>query len=347
MRFGVLPVTDRSDEELFDQWRLADDLGFELIGIPDSPAIAREMFLSVSDCLRVTTRATAITAVSNPVTRDPSVAAAALATIARQHPSRVSYGIGTGDSALWGVGLHQARLERLGNYVGAVARLLRGEPATFEGRDISANWMANVSASPVKLYLACSGLKILRLGAQVADGLIIAMGFSEENLELINREIEAACSGVNRDPAELDIWWHCTAHFGESAGEAMAENLGVPVGWMTMRTMEGKQIPSQYQEPLKELTSGFRNLENEYTVEGQDRALVIRAKELGIYDWLVSRAPGLWGTSDDIARRLLEFNDRGMSQWLFYVGGPDQDRRGFINQFGTEVIPAVSRALGS
>ena len=76
MRFGVLPLTDRSAEEHIDQWRLADDLGFDLIGIPDSPTIAREMFLSVSDCLQATTRASVITAVSNPVTRDPSVSAA-------------------------------------------------------------------------------------------------------------------------------------------------------------------------------------------------------------------------------------------------------------------------------
>ena len=102
MRFGVLPLTDRSAEEHIDQWRLAEDLGFDLIGIPDTPAIAREMFLSVSDCLEVTTRPSVITAVSNPVTRDPSVSAAALATLARRHPGRVHYGIGTGDSGVWG-----------------------------------------------------------------------------------------------------------------------------------------------------------------------------------------------------------------------------------------------------
>ena len=347
MRFGVLPVTDRPDDELFAQWKLADDLGLECIGIPDSPAIAREMFLSVSDCLGMTTRAEALTAVSNPVTRDPSVTAAALATIAKQYPSRVSYGIGTGDSALWGVGLRQARLERLGNYIDTVKTLLRGEAAEFEGRTIPANWIADDAAAAVKVYVACSGPQILRMAAERADGLILAMGFSDENLALINQTIEEGCASVHRDPSELDIWWHSTAHFGASIEEAKATNLGVPVGWMTMRTMDGKQIPEHYKEALVELTSHHRNLENEYSIEGVDAALVVRAKELGIYDWLISRAPGLWGTSDDVARRLVEFNDRGMTQWLFYVGGPDQDRRGFISQLGTEVVPAVNRALAS
>ena len=95
----------------------------------------------------------------------------------------------------------------------------------------------------MKLYIACSGRRVLQLGAQVADGLILAMGFSDDNLAYINNEIECACAAVNRDPAELDIWWHCTLHFGDSRESAMADNIGLPISWMTMRTMEGKQIP--------------------------------------------------------------------------------------------------------
>ena len=109
----------------------------------------------------------------------------------------------------------------------------------------------------------------------------------------------------------------------------------------------GEANPPDYRQALTELASDFGDVQNEYKIKGKDRAVVARAKELGIYDWLVSVAPGLWGTSEDIARRLLEFDDRGMSQWLFYVGGPDVDRRDWIMQFGTEVMPAISRGTES
>ena len=67
-----------------------------------------------------------------------------------------------------------------------------------------------------------------------------------------------------------------------------------------------------------------------------------RAKELGIYDWLVSRAPRLWGPPEAIAQRLVELDAAGISNWMFYVPGKDVDRSEWISNFCGGVLPALA-----
>ena len=67
-----------------------------------------------------------------------------------------------------------------------------------------------------------------------------------------------------------------------------------------------------------------------------------RAKDLGVYDWLISRGSRLWGRPADIADRLAEYRARGMTSWIFYGGGRDLDLDEWIRRFGTEVIPRLT-----
>lgn len=67
-----------------------------------------------------------------------------------------------------------------------------------------------------------------------------------------------------------------------------------------------------------------------------------RARALGLYDWLTSIAPGLWGTPQDIARRLRGLDAKGMSQWMFFVGQAGEDRLRHVEQFCHEVLPRLT-----
>ena len=75
------------------------------------------------------------------------------------------------------------------------------------------------------------------------------------------------------------------------------------------------------------------------------RVLVSRAKEMGLYDWIISRAPGFWGPPEVIAKRLLEFEEMGMTRWQFYVAPFHGDRIDFVERFGGGVIPALQPAV--
>jgi len=342
VKFGFDIVQDRPLVELREWWRACDAGGMDVIGLPDSPVVARELYVTATHCLDITENAEVMAAVSNPISRDISVTGASLATLAELAPGRVKYGIGSGDSALWGVGLKPARVAVLRDYIVALKTFLRGEEAEFGGRRFASAWATEPVDVPI--YVAASGPKTLRMAAQVADGLILAMGFGPDNLAYVDTIVREACAEVGRDPDELDIWGHCSLGFAATVEDGMARNLGVNPGWMAMGSMEGKQIPNEFREPLQRLTSDFGDVDAEYTTQHRGERLVEKAKSLGIYEWLASRAPGLWGPPEHVASRLLEFDGNGLSNWIFYGGGSDYDRGEWIETFTSEVIPRTTRA---
>jgi 5,10-methylenetetrahydromethanopterin reductase len=344
MRFGFDIVPDRPLGDVEGWWKACDDGSLDVIGIPDSPAVARELYVSATRCLSVTTNAGVMVAVSNPISRDVSVTASALGTLDECFPGRVSFGIGSGDSALWGVGRKPGKVDTVREYVTALREGLGSNHYRYRGREWSVAW-GDPDERDIPILVACSGTRMLEAGAQVADGLILAMGFSDENLTHVDEVVDRATAAVGRPSDGIERWWHCSLTFGETVEDAMDRNLGVNPGWLTLGTMEGKQIPDEFRQPLLQLTADFRNIDAEYTKKGRGAYLVDRAKELGIYDWLISRAPGLWGPPSAIAERLRSYRDRGMTNWIFYGGGSDLNRSEWIAKFTGEVLPLLSEPI--
>ena len=127
------------------------------VGIADSPMLVNDTIVAAALGAAGTSRIGLITAVTNPVSRDPSVMAGALSTLAAAAPGRIACGIGTGDSALWTVGLKPARVARLVDYVSALKAILRGEEARFEGRAFGRRGRNRPFPIAVPIYVACAG----------------------------------------------------------------------------------------------------------------------------------------------------------------------------------------------
>jgi alkanesulfonate monooxygenase SsuD/methylene tetrahydromethanopterin reductase-like flavin-dependent oxidoreductase (luciferase family) len=322
-----------------------DEGGIDAIGLADSPAVSREIYITAAQAVAATSRSTIMTAVTNPISRDVSVVASAVATLEEMAPGRVALGIGTGDSALWGVGLRSAKVDSMRDYITALESYWRGEKAVYRDRTFASMWSGWEHPADIPVLVACSGTKVLRMAAQVADCLILAMGFGAHNLEYVQQNIEEACAEVGRDPGELEIWGHGALTFGLTVGAAMEENLGVNPGWLTLGTLEGNQIPAHHRAALVELTASFGDLDAEYGQERRGAHLVRSAKELGLYDWLSARAPRLWGPPLEIAKRLIDLAAAGVPNWIFYLPGTDLDRSAWIDTFTTQVLPRI-RAAG-
>ena len=340
-RFCLNFLTDEPAQEIAGWWQACEAAGIDYVGVADSPMIARETFVTAAYGAARTSRLGLMTAITNPVSRDPSVMASSLFTLNEIAPGRIVCGIGTGDSAVWSVGLQPARVARLGAYVTALRTLLRGEEAEFEGRRFAPAWKRWTPPSPVPVYVACSGPRVLRLGAQLADGLVIFMGFSPESIAYANRIIDEACAEVGRDRAELDIWWQTTINFAPTVEEALEWSLGVNTSWMTMGSVEGKLIPEELIGPLKRFNADMESVTASYGAGDRGRVLVARAKEMGLYDWLISMAPGFWGPPDNVAARLREFGAQGLTNWQFYVAQFHGDRYAYIDKFVNGVLPAL------
>jgi 5,10-methylenetetrahydromethanopterin reductase len=337
-------LQDRPLSTVRTWWEACDAAGIDFVGVPDSPMIARELVVSAAYCAASTRTVGVMTAVTNPVSRDPSVLASSLLTLDELAPGRIACGIGTGDSALWSVGLRPARIAQLQAFVQALRGLLRGEQVEYRERTFAPAWQDWEPPARVPVYVACAGPKVLRMAAQTADGVIVFMGFAPENIALVRTTIEEGCAEVGRDPSELRVWWQTTVNFADTVEEAMERSLGVNTSWMTMRSLEGKQIPEEVVGKLVRFNADMEDVAAAYGDHDRGRVLVERAKEQGIYEWIVSRAPGFWGPPEVIAARLEEYADAGMTDWQFYVAPFHGDRVSFIESFTRGVLPRLATA---
>ena len=298
--------------------RACETSGLHSIGIADSPMLGRDLYVACAGALDVTSRLGVLTAVTNPVTRHPSVTAAAAVTLCDMAPGRVTIGMATGDSALWGVGLRPAKVAEMREYIVALRMLLRGEEAAWQGATFTGRWKSYDPANAPKVLVAVSGPKVLEAAAQVSDGLIIAMGYACEDITYIESLIDKACADVGRDRSELEIWWYNDINFAKDYETGLAMSLDSTAQWLVMGSTKGKRIPAQLVAPLKELFADAHSLETSYLDENRGLVLLERAKKLGVYDWLVARQPGLCGTPDDVASRLAEFRAKGMDKWCIW-----------------------------
>lgn len=297
--------------------------GLHSIALADSPLIARELYISCAACLQATRSLRVMTAVTNPLTRHPSVTASAMMSLSEMAPGRVALGIATGDSAAWGVGLKPAKIAELRAYIVALQSLLREETAAWNGHTFRSYWDGRQRDSAVPVYVACSGPKVLRMAVDAADGIIPAMGYAPENIAHVKNLVEDACREVGRDPATFDVWWYADVTFAPSADDAMAQDLGSDSQWLVVGSTDGKLIPAEYIPLLEEMHRDGHDLQTSYKNPQRSRTLVERAKQLGLFDWLHNRAARLWGTPEDVGRRLAELDALGLSQWCLWQDGGD------------------------
>lgn len=324
-------IQDAPLEEVIERWRACDRAGLEVVGLPDSP-IARELYVYMTLCALSTERINVLSAVTNPLTRDPAITASALLTLDELAPGRIRLGIATGDSAAWGIGMKPAKVAQLREYILAVRGLLLGEEVEYQGRKLRGSWKRWEPPTEIPIYVACAGPKALGVAAEVADGAIVAYG------SMTRQTVETALTG--RD--DFDIWWQTSVTFGTSVEDAMSRSLGVNPSWISMGAWVGKDVPEDLREPLRELTRDIYDLGAVYKTQNRGGLLVERAKELGVYDWMIARAPRLWGTDEDITRRLRELGDEGLTNWLFYGGSFYGETLRLVELLGAELSSGIT-----
>lgn len=304
-------------------WRRCDEIGLDVVGAADSQNLMREIYVCLTAVALSTKRARIMSYATNPVTRHPSVTAGAFVAMNELAPGRLMMGIGTGDSALWSMGRKVATIAETRAYVQAVKALCAGEAIEWDGQRFKPAW-AYFEPFDLPVYVMCSGPKILRMAAEVADGAVVHMGFAPEDIAYVRGIVDDGRRAVGKDPKTFDLWWNTRVVFDRSYDAAAARTLGWMPRWLTMGSMDGKGIPDAYKEKLKQLNADTHSLAAVYKTKNREQIVVERAKELGLYDWLMARSPRLFGTPDDVAGRMNELGrSLGLKQWILFLIGND------------------------
>jgi len=168
--------------------RLLDDGAVHGAWIADSPPThGRDVYATLALCAADTRRIKLGPGVTNPVTRHPSVTAAAIATIEHLCPGRAVLGIGIGDAAVRGIGVAPSSIADLVSYVDAVRRML-GE------RSVS-----------VPVYLSASGPRMLETAGRIADGVLISVGAHPALLQEAMARVQEGVKAAGRRPEDVDV----------------------------------------------------------------------------------------------------------------------------------------------
>ncbi|MFC9837742.1 LLM class flavin-dependent oxidoreductase [Rhodococcus sp. NPDC127530] len=185
----------------------AEQLGFDQVWIPDSQLLWRDPFAVLTACAIATSSIQLGTAVTNVVTRHPSVIASATRTVTELAPGRFTLGIGTGNSSVQPIGMRPSRQSELATAISALRTLLDGEEHEFNG----VRGRLRDPGPEVPLFMAASGPKNLRLAGELADGAILLSGVSPATLSrscaLVNAGVLAA--GRRPDSVSITVSAHC------------------------------------------------------------------------------------------------------------------------------------------
>ena len=223
LREAIVAAEDAGFDALwFDDHLLADE------GVPSAPKL--EGWTVAAAAAAITTRATIGHLVTANTFRNPGLLAKMAATLDHVSGGRTILGIGAG----WFEEEHRAfgldfgssageRIERMGEAVGLLRRLLDGERVTHEGRFYH---LADAVCAPVPiqrplpLLIGGSGpRRTLPLVARHAD-LWNAFG-TPEAIRAHGTVLADACAEIGRDPAAID--WTVTLNVTVRDDRAAAE----------------------------------------------------------------------------------------------------------------------------
>jgi len=176
----------RTAEEIVKSAIIAEEEGFYSVFVPEH-YYDREA-TSIIGAIAYTTKKIKIgTGVINPFTRYPSLIAMSIATIDELSRGRAILGLGSGGvigSLQHGipseiVGFEYSHpLEHLKEIIEVMRKLLNGENVTYNGKFYKLNNVKlNLSTvqQKIPIYLGQQGLKMMKLAAQLCDGVIITL----------------------------------------------------------------------------------------------------------------------------------------------------------------------------
>jgi alkanesulfonate monooxygenase SsuD/methylene tetrahydromethanopterin reductase-like flavin-dependent oxidoreductase (luciferase family) len=327
---------DGDDDDWATRVRRATDLGYQLIGVGDSQSITMDVYVALAELAARTTVEIGPT-VTNSETRHPAVTAGAIASIERLAPGRVFLGIGRGGSALDNIDRRPASVASFERYITCVRALLRGQPATFDGRALHSGWIS----TEIPILLSAGGPKILGLAGRIADGVIFTGSVWPEHVAAAVARVRDAAAEAGRSPDAVRFMVLSRMSVRDTREEAMADLFALLASAIHNLTPEDPYVPDDVRPRIEQLRRDYDASEH-CDPSGVNVALL---EEMGLLDYLADRY-AIAGPPELCAQRVDELADVGVTDVV--LAGSMRDPDNTIRRFATDVAPlARSVSLGT
>jgi 5,10-methylenetetrahydromethanopterin reductase len=179
----------------------AETAGFHQIWISESHLSVREVFIVLTMVAAGTARAHIGPGVTNPILRDPSVTAAALASIDDVSHNRVLCGLGTGDTPIFMLGRRPARLDEMRRAIHTVRELTAGRTVDYGGKPIKIAW----ADRQLPVYMSAEGPKTLALAGEICDGVFLGSGVDADVIRWSRTHVARGAAVGGRPLGGLDL----------------------------------------------------------------------------------------------------------------------------------------------
>ena len=333
MRFGFL-YFDRDLREVASTARLGEELGFDLIGLVDSPSLAFDPYVALTLAAQATSRVRLGPAVTNPQTRHPLIIANLAASLEQLAPGRSYLGLGTGLSGVRHAGARPATVQAMGETIELVRRLLAGDTVESEGARLALH-LSGLRTVPI--MLAASGPRMLRLAGQVADIVLFNLGANPEHVRDALEQVAAGAASAGRAPDQVEAWLYTPAAIAPNAAQALEEvrNAAASSAVFTLTgDLDRKRVPEAIRPRIAELRRGYQFGEHLSPGRTSNYYLVER---LGLTDYLLDRF-SLAGAPDECRRKIESLRAVGLENICFNLGATP-DLRGSLQLYAEQVLP--------
>lgn len=202
--------------------------GFDGAGVVDSQMLARDCFVVLGQAAAHTSRMALFPAVTNPFTRHASVLASAMRTVEEMAPGRARFIIGTGYTSASTIGRKAAKLSEMRECIATVKALLDGTEVNWNGTP----WKLEYgSANRIPVLMAASGPKAIELAGEIADGVLLLVGFNPGLIAWSMDHLERGAKRSGRRVEDLEVIWAVRTGLGASMEEARRRAQPTAVHW--------------------------------------------------------------------------------------------------------------------
>jgi F420-dependent oxidoreductase-like protein len=199
----------RALAQAVERVRLAESLGYDSVWV--THIAAREPLQVLGHYAHHTNRIALGTGVIPIALRHPVLLAMEAATLDEVSAGRLRLGIGVGHRTTmegwYGLSIDEP-VERMREYASIVRDLLERDRADREGTHYTARFGFLGYSSPrrgIPLLFAALGIRMIRLAAELADGILLWMCNPRYIRETVRPVLDRALAERGRDPAEFDV----------------------------------------------------------------------------------------------------------------------------------------------
>jgi 5,10-methylenetetrahydromethanopterin reductase len=305
--------------------------GFDGAGILDSQLLCRDAFITLALAASQTSRLTLFPAVTNPFTRHVSVLAGGLQSAEELAPGRVQCVIGTGYTSAHTIGRRPATLAEMRQAIVEIRALLNGESIGFHGTSGRLQFAAK---RPIPVLMSASGPKSLELAGEVADGVMLLVGFTPGIVSAALERLEAGAKRSGRRLEDLEIIWAVRTGTAETTDEARRQARPIAVHWGLLHAGGHWLQHAGLHLPKLEIPQAIRDIYPDLGhASNWDEAIAMTSF---VPDDVIAQlcdALGLVGTPEHCARRIGEMSRHGVTNLYLMTlqtfVGPERELQAF------------------